>query len=177
MHPRHPARCLLLLVATVLLSSSLARAQVHELPTRFYLLPRTQHRYDSADRRRVTRRCWLLRYTERRYRDAGNGSWYLERKDRASWFFGRVTRQVEYNKDHTRYRVYRYRRNFSDKQIRPTWTAGEEYLVAERKYGRDGKLKEVSRNRAWDYKLKQRDSDGKMGKFYRRNYRYSMPKG
>lgn len=181
MHPRRYAFCLLLLAAG-LLSGSRTQAQVHELPTRFYLLPRTQHRYDSARHQQITLRCWLLRYTERRYaEDAGTGTWYVERKDRAAWFFGRVTRQVQYrrqvqyNQDHTKYRMYRYRRNFSQEQGRPTWTAGEEFLVAERKYQEDGALSYVRQYRARYYKIKQRPPEGKMPKFHRRNYR-TMPR-
>ncbi|GAB3832724.1 hypothetical protein [Hymenobacter jeollabukensis] len=174
MPPRRYTLRLLLLLAAGLLSGHLAQAQVHELPTRFYLLPRTQHRYDSANRQRVTRRCWLLRYTERRYAVADNGTWYLDEKDRASWFFGRVTRQVRYRQDKTKRRVYRYRRNFLDEQLRPISEVGKEHLVAARYYQKDGKERMVIRYRAQYYKLKQRQADGKMPGFHRLSYRTTV---
>lgn len=162
MPPRRHSLYRFLLLAAVLLSSRVAQGQVHELPTRFYLLPTTQHRYDSAHQRRVTLRCWLLRYTERYYRDAGNGK-NLMAKDRASWFFGRVTRQVRYLEGKQKIRVYRYRRNFPADQGRPVWAAGKEFIVAAREFRADnGKIKKIKKFRAQYYKVKQWRGDGKM---------------
>ena len=170
MRLRRYARCLLLILAAGLLPGGLAgvRAQVDTLPTRFYWLPYTQQRHDSVRKERVRLRYWLLRYTERRYRDAGPGPVTLAQKTRAAWFFGRVTRQVYYHDDNTRFRLYRYRRNLHPRHHRITWNAHAEYLVAERHFDGLRRARKVVRHRDGYYLEKRRD----MGqhRFQRRAY-------
>ncbi|MBH8567999.1 hypothetical protein [Hymenobacter negativus] len=171
MNLRRFACCLIL--ALGLLPSGIfgAFAQVDTLPTRFYLLPYSQQTYDSTYNQRLILRYWLLRYTQRNYEEGENGTFRLSSKARASWFFGRVSRQTDYYPNGKRARVYRYRRNLYPKVHRPTWRAHAEFLTVERRFQEDGKVDKVVRYRDGYYLFKQRSSNEKMPRFYRKNYR------
>jgi hypothetical protein len=165
--------CLVLALALGLLPGGVHRAvaQVDTLRARFFLLPHTRQTVDSTAKRQTTRRYWLLHNTQRHYADDGNGRFRLDWKVRTSWFFGRVTRYVNYADNEKKAWVYRSRRFSHPAPNRPPGHEPAEVMTAYRRFQADGKAKQISRYRDGYYLIKQRRLDGKMPRFHRRTYR------